>query len=322
MSDWVVGIDLGATKIAMGLIDPGDHIVAYRRFAAKTHEGPQAVVDRIASAVADLERETPNGRRIAALGLCSPGPVDHETGMVLDPPNMPGLHHTPLRQMLAKRLQLPVSLEHDAKGAALGEYHFGAGRGARSMVYIVVGTGVGAAIITDGDLYRGVNNAAGEIGHTTLDRYGRLCSCGNRGCVETYVAGPWLARHYQDASKREGKGWPGDQGPITGALVACFAQDGDPLAVQVLVEAGEALGVAVATMAMMLDIDLYVVGGSVAHCGELLLGPARTTVPRHSHASVGSRVRIVVTELHEDGPILGCGWLARQALEMKTDPGI
>lgn len=190
------------------------------------------------------------------------------------------------------------------------------------MVYIVVGTGVGAAIIADGDLYRGVNNAAGEIGHTTLDRYGRLCSCGNRGCVETYIAGPWLARHYQDAVQQEGQGWPDDQRPITGEMVACFAEDGDPLAVQVLAEAGEALGIAVATMAMMLDIDLYVVGGSVANCGELLLEPARTTVPHHSHASVGSRVRIVVTELHEDGPILGCGWLARQALDVNTDSGI
>jgi glucokinase len=315
MSDWVVGVDLGATKIAMGLIDPHDHIVAYRRFATNTHQGPQAVVERIARHVADLQGEIPDGKSIAALGMCSPGPVDHETGMVLDPPNMPGLHHTPLRQMLVERLQLPVSLEHDAKGAALGEYHFGAGRGARSMVYIVVGTGVGAAIIADGDLYRGVNNAAGEIGHTTLDRYGRLCSCGNRGCVETFVSGPWLARHYQEAIQREGQSWPDEQGPITGERVASFAKEGDPLAAQILADAGEALGVAVATMAMMLDIDLYVVGGSVAHCGELLLGPARTTVPRHSHASVGSRVRIVVTELHEDGPILGCGWLARRALD-------
>jgi glucokinase len=139
--------------------------------------------------------------------------------------------------------------------------------------------------------------------------------------VETFVSGPWLARHYQETIQRQGQSWPGDQGPITGEMVASLAGDGDPLAVQVLTQAGEALGVAVATMAMMLDIDLYVVGGSVARCGELLLGPARTTVPCHSHASVGSRVRIVATELHEDGPILGCGWLARRALDRTTNPG-
>jgi len=315
MSDWVVGVDLGATKIAMGLIDPEDRIVAYRRTATDSQEGPQAVVGRIARSVAELEDELPAGKRIAGLGICSPGPVDHETGMVIDPPNMQGLHNTPLRQMLSERLNIPVSLEHDAKAAALGEFYYGAGRGERSMVYIVVGTGVGAAIIADGKLYRGTHNAAGEVGHTTLDRQGELCLCGSRGCVETFMAGPWLARHYQRALEQEGREpWRGDQGPISGEVVARLAKDGDPLALQVMTEAGEALGVAVATMAMIMDIDLYVVGGSVAKSGDMLLAPARRIVPKYTHESVGSRVRIVATELHEDGPILGCGWLARQAI--------
>jgi len=161
VSDWVVGVDLGATKIALGLIDPTDRIVAYRRMPTNADEGPQAVVERIARSVVELQREMPHGREIAALGICSPGPIDHQAGMVMDPPNIPGLHNTPLRQMLAGRLNLPVSLEHDAKAAALGEFYYGAGRGERSMVYIVVGTGVGAAIIIDGQLYRGMHNSAG-----------------------------------------------------------------------------------------------------------------------------------------------------------------
>jgi len=152
MSDWVVGADLGATKIALGLIDPDDRIVARQRLATEAARGPASLVERIAGAVARLEDQLPAGEVIEALGLCSPGPVDHESGMLIDPPNLHGLHHTPLRQMLAERLGVPVVLEHDAKSAALGEYWYGAGRGERSMVYVVVGTGVGAAIVIDGEL--------------------------------------------------------------------------------------------------------------------------------------------------------------------------
>jgi len=322
MSDWVVGVDLGATKIALGLIDPGDQIVAYRRMPTNADKGPGAVVERIARSVAELERDLPERKRVVALGICSPGPVDHRAGKLVNPPNLPGLHHAPLRRMLAERLGLPVSLEHDAKAAALGEFYYGAGRGERSMVYIVVGTGVGAAIIADGQLYRGEYNSAGEVGHITLDRQGELCSCGSRGCVETYTSGPWLARRYQRALDREedeppllraGEGRAGGQSAVTGELVAHLAEQGDALAMQVMTEAGEALGVAVASMAMILDIGLYIVGGSVSKAGGLLLEPARRTVPSCSYPSVASHVRIVAAVLGDDGPILGCGWLARQA---------
>jgi glucokinase len=315
MSNWVVGVDLGATKTAMGLIDPVDRIVACRRIPTNATEGSQSVVERIAQSVAELEDELPAGKRIAALGICSPGPVDHRTGMLLDPPNLAGLHNVPLRQMLIERLDVPVSLEHDAKAAALGEFHYGAGQDERSMVFIVVGTGVGAAIIIDGQLYRGVHNSAGEVGHITLDRHGELCLCGSRGCVETYASGPWLTRRYQRAREREGR-WHQHEGqePITGELVARLAGQGDLLARQILAQAGEALGVAIASMAMILDIELYVIGSSVAKSGDLLLDPARETVPHYSYQSVSSRVRIVTTELWDDGPILGCGWLARQVL--------
>ncbi len=316
MSDWVVGVDMGATKIALGLIGPDDQIVAHRRAPTGGQEGPQAVVERIARGVAELESELPGRERIKALGICSPGPVDHESGMVIDPPNLQGLHNTPLRRMLTERLNIPVSLEHDAKAAALGEFYYGAGRGERSMVYIVVGTGLGAAIIIDGQLYRGMHNAAGELGHTNLDRHGEPCSCGSRGCVETFAAGPWLARRYQRALEREGKEDQAvdDLGPITGELVASLAEEGDPLAMQIMKGAGEALGLAIASMAMILNIDLYVIGGSVAKCGDLLLQPAREIVPSYAHKSVAATVRIVANELGEDGPILGCGWQARQAL--------
>jgi glucokinase len=309
---------MGATKVALGLIDPKDLVVAHRRTPTSGHEGPAAVVERIARGVAELETGIPGGERVKALGICSPGPVDHETGMIIDPPNLQGLHHTPLQQMLSERLGIPVTLEHDAKAAALGEFYHGAGRGEKSMVYIVVGTGVGAAIIIDGKLHRGMHNAAGEIGHTNLDRYGEPCSCGSRGCVETFASGPWIARRYQRAVESQRK--PGESdtadspGGVTGELVARLAEKGDPQAAETIKGAGEALGLAIASMAMIINIDLYVIGGSVAKSGDLLLQPAREMVPQYAHQSVAATVRIVANELGEDGPILGCGWLARQTL--------
>ncbi len=309
MEPWVVGIDLGATKIRLGLVSPQDAVAAVRQIPTHAHLGPASVVERMTAAVDELAACLPAGQQLAGVGICSPGPVDHTAGTLLDPPNLQGLHHTPLRDLLAVRLGLPVVIEHDAKAAALGDHHFGAGKGSQDMVFVVVGTGVGAALIIAGKLFRGAHNSAGEIGHTTLDRQGEPCSCGSRGCVETYLSGPWLARRYQRLSSAAGL----PEVTVSGGMVTQLASEGDPLAVRVLENAGNALGAAVATMAMLIDVDLYVIGGSVAKAGDLLLRPAREAVPRYSFTSVSSRVRIVPTALYDDGPILGCAWLARHA---------
>jgi glycyl-radical enzyme activating protein/glucokinase-like ROK family protein len=311
MEDWVVGVDLGATKIELGLVSPQNEIVARRRMPTQAIEGPESVVGRIAAIFDELSTFLPTGQRITALGICSPGPVDDETGSLIDPPNLAGLHNAPLRQMLSQRLKIPVRLEHDAKATALGEYYYGAGQGEGSLVYIIIGTGVGAAIIEDGRLLRGKYNSAGEIGHVTLDRNGELCSCGSLGCVETFMSGPWLARRYLKTLQASDGVHPAKE--ITGEVVSSLAAEGDPLALRILSEAGAALGDAVAMMAMLFNIDLFVVGGSVSKAGDLLLEPARRAIPRHSYRSVGCGVQLVATEMGDDGPLLGCAWLARQA---------
>ncbi|MFO7633092.1 MAG: ROK family protein [Caldilinea sp.] len=313
MTTFVAGIDLGGTKIEVGLVAPDNRIVARKRFPTEDARGPASVVERIAACLNELQMQLPGGQRVEAVGVCTPGPVDHASGTLLDPPNIPGLHHTPLATLLSERLGAPVRIDHDAKATGLGEYHYGAGRGERSMVYVIVGTGVGIAIIADGQIYRGLHNSAGEFGHTTMDRFGAACACGSRGCVETFMSGPWLARRYAAAQRGE---TPSLETVTTlgGQEIAALARQGDPLALRVITEAGEALGAAVASLAMTLDIECYVIGGSVAHCGELLFAPARCTVPHYSFKSVGERVRIVGSQLDTDGALLGCAWLARQAL--------
>ena len=221
MDKWVIGVDLGGTKVELGLVSPDDRIVDRRRIPTHPQDGVSQLVTRIGQAVDELKEALPAGQSIAALGICSPGPVDPDAGLLIDPPNLQGLHNTPLRALLTTALDLPVVLEHDANAAALGDFHFGAGRDADDMAFIVVGTGVGAAIIVDGELYRGRHGSAGEIGHVTLDRNGEVCSCGNRGCVETFVSGPWLGKHYVAAVQSS-------ESVGGGAEVASLAADGRP----------------------------------------------------------------------------------------------
>jgi glycyl-radical enzyme activating protein/glucokinase-like ROK family protein len=323
--DWVIGVDLGGTKIEVGLISPENRVTARVRIPTHPGLGPQSVVERIADEVDTLSAQRPAGARIAALGLCAPGPVDNAAGTLLDPPNLAGLHYAPLQQMLSARLGIPVEIDHDAKAACLGEYYYGAGKGERSMTYVITGTGVGSATILNGEMLRGQNNTAGEIGHVPLDRDGELCSCGSRGCVETFIGGPWLARRYQRKTRAANSIPSADATEMTAVDVVDLALAGDELAREVMEEAGGALGAAVATLAMVLDVDLFVVGGSVVKAGDLLLEPARRAAPRHCYRSVGCGVRIVATEIGEDGHLLGCGWMARHALSeanRKNEPGV
>ncbi len=313
---YVVAIDLGGTKIDLGLIAPDNTIVARKRIPANTFDGVDAVIARMLEQIDLLREHLPDGQTIAALGMCAPGPLDHITGTLKDPPNI-GLQHVPIGPRLQEKLGVPVKLEHDAKAAALGEYHYGAGRGHKHMVYIVAGTGVGGAMIDDGKLIRGVQNSAGEIGHISLDKNGMVCNCGSRGCAQTYIAGPYLVERYK--AKIAGEQSPFSLSPLlpfppavlTGEDIANLARQGDEAAQEVLHEAGEALGLLVANLAVTLDVELYVLGGSVAKLGDLLLEPAREIAPKYMLSSLQPRVKIELAHLQGDEALLGCAYLVR-----------
>jgi glucokinase len=310
-SPWVAGVDLGATKIAAGLVSPEDEIVEKVYLPTNAGEGPQAVVERIAGCVARLETALPAGIQLAAIGVCCPGPLDHSSGIVISPPNLTGWLDVPLQAMLETRLKLPAPIEHDAKAAALGEFYFGAGRETNDMIYIVVGTGVGAAIIIDGKLYRGATNSAGEVGHITVDMNGPACSCGSNGCLEVFTAGPDLVDRLRDLAAVEQVDLPDD---LDGAGVAELAAQGHPQAQAVFQQAGRALGVGIAALAHMFDIETYIIGGSVVQAGELLLAPTREAVRYRAYESIGSRVKVIAGPLGDDAPILGMAQVARSKL--------
>ena len=300
----VIGIDLGGSKIALGLVDSRDEIIARRRIDTESEAGLASVIERIALEIEALRALLPAGRRVEAVGVGAPGPVDHISGSLLTLVNLPGISNTPFRRALQDRISLPVALDHDAKAAALGEFHFGAGIERDSMIYIVIGTGVGAAIIYQGRLIYGESNSAGESGHMTVDPNGHRCHCGSRGCLETYTSGPALAKQYAAETGET----------ISGADVGNRALAGDEIARDLLASAGRALGIAIASLAMTLNIELFVIGGGVVHAGDLLLDPARASLKDYSFPAVSARIQVRASAMGEDAPILGAAWLARQQI--------
>jgi glucokinase len=243
-----------------------------------------------------------HGAQVRSIGIGCPGPVDPAQGMIVNATNMPGWQQVPLRDMLAARSGIPVKLDHDAKVAAQGELHFGAGRGLRNMVYCIVGSGVGAAIVVDGQVFRGEHNMAGEFGHITLNLDGDPdAASGVRGSVQSFMCGPELAAEY---ARRGGRA-----DANSGEAVAAAATHGDTIALQVMHRAGCALGAAIGTLAMVLDIRTFVVGGSVARSGELLLAPARSALADYAFKAVAARTHIVQSNLFETAPILGAAFL-------------
>lgn len=278
-----VGVDLGGTKIAAGLVDVEGTILAQGR--RETPSSPDAAADAIASLVKELDAGD------APVGIGAAGFVDASRREVLFAPNL-GWVEVPFADLVASRVGSPVVMENDANAAAWAESRFGAGAAVRSLVLITVGTGIGGGIVLDHALVRGGFGIAGEFGHVPLVADGRLCGCGQRGCWEQYASGNALTRSARSVAA---VGGPGAKGllaacagrpeELTGSDVATAAAAGDPAAIGVLAEIGTWLGHGLAAVAAMLDPEVIVVGGGVVSNGDLLLAPAREEFRRRLPAA-------------------------------------
>lgn len=305
---YTIAVDLGGTKILVGIINAESAILGKRSCATKIEEGFEQAIDSICRLSFELLKELSISVQECILSVCAPGPIDLSSGSLVESVNL-GWGIVPLRSLLEQRLSIPVFLEHDAKASALGEFHYGRGKGESSMVYLVAGTGVGGAIIIDGKLYRGMHNYAGELGHFTIDYDGKPGLTDIRGNVQSFLAGPSLALRYRELMEEAGKSLSDVE--IDGKYVGDRAMEGDVIAMRVLTQAGQALGIAVASLAMILDIELYVVGSSVAQLGGIILNPARETLPQYSFKAVADLVRIESSMLKNNAALLGCDYIAR-----------
>lgn len=312
----LVGIDISREAVTVALVNLGGEVVWDRTEPVAPDADADAVLASVIRAVNELlsglslERR----RRVLGIGVGAPGPLRHDAGTIVAPPNFPHFSHVPVRDLLADRFGLPAFLENDANACALAEQWFGAMRDVDNFVYLAVGSGVGAGVVIGGQLYRGHGDLAGEIGHTSIDPLGPHCDCGNRGCLELYtserrllslvgqrLSGPEGETLRTLVSQRGGR--------LTAALVYQAASLGDTLSQAVLSEIGFYLGVGIVNAINMFDPEAIVIGRSMAAAGRHLLDPIRSVVGERSFPKVASNVRIVPGMLGDRAPVVGAATL-------------
>ncbi|WP_445263088.1 ROK family glucokinase [Pseudokineococcus sp. 1T1Z-3] len=316
-----IGIDIGGTKVAAGVVDGRGRVVARARRETPTRS-PQAVEDLIAELVAELSAR----HEVVSVGIGAAGFVDATRSTVLFSPHL-AWRDEPLREAvearvrhrLGRRVGRRTLVENDANAAAWAEYRFGAGRGEPRLVCLTLGTGIGGAVVTEGRLQRGRYGIEGEFGHMVLVPGGHRCECGNRGCWEQYASGNALGREGRELARGRSPfalgllaEAGGDPETVRGPVVTAAARAGDPAAVEIVEDTGRWLGTGLANLAAALDPGTFVVGGGVSDAGELLLRPAREEF-RRTLTGRGYRpeARVLLAELGPDAGLVGAADLSR-----------
>jgi predicted NBD/HSP70 family sugar kinase/biotin operon repressor len=292
----VVGVDFGHSHIAVAVGDLAHNVLAERwhevdvdHNAAEGLDAAAALVDA-ALAEADVERDS-----VIGVGMGLPGPISASQQTVGSTSILPGWVGVNAAREMERRLGFPVSVENDANLGALAEHVWGAGRGARDVAYIKASSGIGAGLIIDGRLHRGVGGTAGEIGHTHFREEGEACRCGNRGCLETVARADAIT-----SSVAAGRGRP-----LTLAEVIELARTGDAPAQRVIADAGRAIGVAVANLCNLLNPGRVIVGGELSAAGQVLLAPLVDSLDRYAIPTAAADVQVVAGELGKRAEVMG-----------------
>jgi glucokinase len=317
-SGLAVGIDIGGTKVAGGVVDPDGTVVARaRRDTPHRSTSPSVVEDTIVEVVAELVDGA--GDDVVAVGIGAAGFVAADRATVVFAPHL-SWRDEPLEANLQRRVPVPISVDNDANAAAWAEWRFGAAQGDSHVVMVNLGTGIGGAIVMDGQIVRGRYGIAGEFGHMQVVPGGQRCECGNKGCWEQYASGNALVREARsmmtagspmatDLLERAG----GDPSSLTGPMITEAAREGDPTAKELLGEIGQWLGIGIANLAAAFDPGVFVIGGGVSAADDLLLGPARTTFRRHlTGRGYRPEARIVAAALGNEAGLIGAADLARR----------
>jgi glucokinase len=304
-----VGIDIGGTKIAGGVVDAEGRIV--EKLRVDTPVDAEALLDAVVDMAAHLRRS----HRVVGIGVAAAGFIDRARRSVIYAPNI-DWRNEPLRARLEARLGAPVTIENDANAAGWGEFRFGAGRGVSDMVMLTMGTGVGGAVVAEGSLYRGGNGIAGELGHMRFIRGGLPCGCGQSGCLEQYASGRALQREAHAIADEPGIGAGlaairDEKGTIEGPAISRLVLAGDPGAVEALRRVATALGEACGGFQAVIDPELFVIGGGVAQLGDDLLAPVRlayeTSLPGFGDRPVAD---FTIARLGNDAGLIGVADLA------------
>jgi glucokinase len=304
-----VGIDIGGTKIAGGVVDSDGRIVEKLRVDTPTD------TSELAGAVIDMARHLSVHHDVSAVGVAAAGFIDRDRATVIHAPNI-AWRNEPLKAVLEAGIDVPVTIENDANAAGWAEFRFGAGRGVGSMVMLTMGTGVGGAVVIDGELFRGGHGIGAELGHMRFIRDGLPCGCGQNGCLEQYASGRALQREANAIADAGGIGAGlaavrAEKGTLAGPAISRLVLAGDEGAVEALRRVATALGEACGGFQAVLDPELFVIGGGVAQLGDDLLEPVRiayeTSLPGYGDRPVAD---FAIAELGNDAGLIGAADLA------------
>ena len=316
MSDYVVGVDLGGTNLRAAVVSTDRAILARESRLTHAERGPHEVIQNICDGVRDvIEKSGIDRQSVLAVGVGCPGPLNWQTGVVFETPNMPGWDDIPLAAEVAKGLGIPCYLDNDANVACYGEFWLGAGRDTESMCMLTLGTGVGGGMVVFGQLLRGIDGTAAELGHIKVQRDGRLCGCGAKGCLEAYASVTGLVR-----TAREGleSGQPsiladlcaGDYGRLSGKMIFDALTQGDALATWTFEETGIWLGLGISSLINLQNPEKVILYGGMTAAGDVLLETVRRTAKENSFDVPAARAQIVLAELGADAGVIGAAGCA------------
>ena len=317
-----VGLDVGRT-IRGALVREDGRIIKQKRVVSEVTI-PRVFIDQLIDTVTELRAEGEATNPVLAAGIGWAGMVNHRTQRIEANPNLVDVSSFDLHRELERATGLPVVVDNDANVAAYGEWRAGAATGSTDVFYITMGTGIGAGLILGGELQRGSQGFAGEFGHFKIDMEGLECACGSTGCLETVASGPNIVRRvreqlFSDPSFSVSKLARDMEGKLTNERVVQAAIEDDELAITVLKETGRVLGMAVASIMNLLNVEVVVLGGGVMAAGELILKPLRDEAEKGTVAPSFDCCRIVPAELGQDAGIIGAALLARDRL--RKNPG-
>ena len=313
-TDYVIAADLGGTHLRVAVIDRNGTIRSRSKVRTPTQKAEQIVrvlADAARECIADAEAHS-----VTAISAVVPGATNLAAGSIVRAPNVPCLEGFPFREAVSRELGLPALIENDANAAAVGEMWIGAARGHRTLVCLTLGTGVGGGVILDGQLWRGKDGAAGEIGHMTIDAFtGPLCSCGGRGCLEVFASATGIVRMTREALPRYPKSSLQNVDALTARDVYRAGADGDELALQIFARMGNCLGAGLGNMVNLLNPEIIVLGGGVAAGWDLFAEPMRKEMKERAFAPAAAEVPVVRAECGDDAGILGAARLAFDQIE-------
>ena len=314
MTQYALVADLGGTQLRVALVNRDGNVTNRSSIPTLAHQGRDDVMGRFVSALQQTASAVVRAS-IVGIGISQAGPTNSETGMMYNPPNLPGWDGFSPKPILEERLSLTSSHANDATLGAMAEYAYGAGRGTKHMIYMTVSTGIGGGIMVDGKLYTGARGFAGELGHITIDLNGPSCPCGSIGCLEMLASGTAVARIAQE---RLAAGEPsillesanGVMEQVDAPKVADAARSGDALAKSIMQDAGTNLGIGIVSLLNAFDPEVIVIGGGMSKSLDLLMPWVSQMIEQRAMVSYKDKFPVVKSELGDDVSLLGAAALA------------